>query len=361
MPSSSRPPSPSPAQDPLLALGMVLIAFACILWLTFMTYAVTDGFGISLYPASEHALLFLWGIALVSQSQLAWRSKAPTMSFSLASSRVLTIAAMATALLCVAAVISQSVTIRIITWLSLAIAIKMGFLTAASHRRQPLLLAALLCGWLGATVLALSYLLVPHAALLSIWGKILFFDGMPQLALLALMSSAINPLAATFAALAFIVSLALEGLQFYPAAFGLRSVVLAVLVAVGNWRSLTSPLSFWGGLIALSWIGGTASIAVWTHYMIHLKHFIYLGVYLTLAALVLSIPLRWPGAAKGPLLTRKRFNWVVGLVALGALTRATSYVSHSSYVRHLGYAAGIILVAIGLALPVYRKWRRSAQ
>lgn len=364
----SPPKSRRAAPDPLLGLGLGLIALACLLWLSFMIFAVTDGVGYSLYPASEHALLFLWGIFILSQSRLAQLSERPRLTLwtnTTGAGPLVLLSAYATAALVVAAVFSQSKLVLIGAWWAIAIALKAALYLELREprRRQPFVIAALLCGWLGAMLLALAPIFVMRAGLLAPLGKLLFFDALPQLALLGLLAAALRPYQSLLAACGFLLSAWLEAYGHFTEAFALRTLVVAPLLWLG-WKGLPSPLGFWCGLIAASWLGGMAGIAIWPHYLIHLKHFIYLGVYLTLAALVLCIPLRWPSLAIKPgaakLLTRKRFNWVVGLVALGAVTRATSYVSHASYVRHLGYAAGIILLALGLAWPAYRRWRRRS-
>lgn len=187
-------------------------------------------------------------------------------------------------------------------------------------------------------------------------AKLLLFDAMPQLALLALIAAAQPFAIRTVAAAAFAVSLYGEAMGDFPAAFGLRALVIG-LILWRSWRGLVSPLGFWCGLIAACWVGGTAAIAIWPQYMIHLKHFVYLGVYLTLTALAVCLPQRWPPSVPTAAISRKRFNWIVGLIALAALTRATAFVSHSSYVRHLAYAAGIIVVGLILGWAGYRKAR----
>lgn len=355
--------------DRLLGAGVALIAIACLLWLGFVTHALSGQLPAAYYPMREHALLFLLGICLVSQSLLA---NAP---HGLASRPVklrmqwLGTPGYLAIILAVAAVIG--VVTRIPELLSLVWA---GFGTSAyvsgvavalsnfrSGRWQPLALVGMICGFAGGGMMA-SVAVVPDVS--AHWqtlAKLLLFDAMPQLALLALIAAAQPFAIRTVATAAFAVSLYGEAMGDFPAAFGLRALVIG-LILWRSWRGLPSPLGFWCGLIAACWVGGTAAIAIWPQYMIHLKHFVYLGVYLTLTALAVCLPMRWsvanPSAVQPTAaISRKRFNWIVGLIALAALTRATAFVSHSSYVRHLAYAAGIILVGIILGWAGYRKAR----
>lgn len=336
--------------DGLLILGLASISFACLLWLNFTIVAIT-GVGFTLYPASEHALLFLWGIALSSQSELARAEGRPR----LAGPAVLPLAITISALI-FASIVSSSAIITAITWQAIAIALLMA-LYAEGGRRQPLLTAGLLCGWLGAMLMALTYslpLLVPEGAAAAIApiAKLLVFDAMPQLILLGLITASIPGRSTGPAAALFLASVIADGASQPAMAFSLRAAAIAIAV-VPRLRT-SSPLSFWHRLVAAFWVGGTLGIAFWPIYTIHLKHFIYFGVYLTLAAVVIAAPLR----LRHHTMTRKRYNWVAGLVALGAVTRATAFVSAASYTRHLGYAALIVLVAIGLAVPAYLSWRR---
>lgn len=379
--------------DFLLWLGIALISLACLLWLAFMSFAISGSVGLSLYPASEHALLFMLGTILASQSYLAQTgyslppagqnampqsSMPPQLSISYCASRparLIQLLAGVLSVLILVAIVSQTTNMLIVTWWAIALALViLHWLALRQPWRSPLslfTLAALLLGLGGAVLMALSHSLVAEAGVLAPLAKLLIFDGMPQLALLGLILmtgsvASANPSAGLASQLLILTgvlaSLALEALSLFAPAFTLRGLAVALALWQG-WRDFStkasSPLGFWCQLIAASWLGGTFATAIWPQYMIHFKHFIYFGVYLTLTVLLLSAPLRWPSSGRQAVLSRKLFNWVVGLVALGALTRATSYVSHSSYVRHLGYAAFIVLLAFGLAIPPYLKWRRQ--
>lgn len=349
-------PREQPRCDGLLILGLSLISFACLLWLNFMIFAITGGVGFALYPASEHALLLLWGIALVSQSQLAQTGRQSQRPPLLLSGPALWPMALTLSVLIVAAVVTGSPLVLILTWLGLAIALLMALLacasTLASASSTPtagrlMAAAALLCGWLGAILMALSHALTAQSALLATLAKLLVFDALPQLMLLALWAPS-GPVAALF-----LGSILAEASGQPSVAYALRGAAIALAI-LPRLKALDPSLQrFWQRLVAAFWLGGTLAIAFWPELTIHLKHFIYFGVYLTLAALALAAPL-----ALVPPMTPKRFHWVVGLVALGALTRATAFVSHASYTRHLGYAALIVLIALGLAIPAYRRWQR---
>lgn len=398
---------PEAETDLLLWLGIGLISLACLLWLAFMSFAISGSVGLSLYPASEHALLFMLGSVFASQSWLAHGgfclpssphdphdphptnhdARAPRLSVSygalfgayqsagLIQLMAGVLSALTLATLGHAVIAGQATLLLIVTWWAIAIAFKiLLWLALRQPWRSPLsryTIAALLSGFGGATLMALSHVFVVEAAILAPLAKLLIFDGMPQLALLGLIavrgvqhehSSAAGLVFRLLILAGFLASLALEALGWFSWAFALRGIFVALALWQG-WRCFlpkaASPLRFWCQLIAASWLGGTLATAIWPQYMIHFKHFIYFGVYLTVTVLLLCAPLRWPPCGAKAVLSRKLFNWVVGLVALGALTRATSYVSHASYVRHLGYAAVILLLAIGLAIPPYLKWRRQ--
>lgn len=365
--SHDKPSKPSLlAVDPILALGLGSISFACLLWLNFMTFAVTDGVGFALYPASEHALLFMWGIALCSQSPLARGSHQPLLPLN--GPALLPLAATISALIAVAVVYpGRNPLLLTLTWLALAIALLMAAIAALSTKvvlaapgspnpQRPIVGSGLLLGWLGAILMALSYLLPTHGAVLVVLAKLLVFDALPQLVLLGLLQRGFPVAAPLLTAALFLASVVTEALGSPVAAYGVRAVAIGGAFCAAAFASRRLPaddqpsLRFWRWLLASSWLGGTIAIAIWPQLAIHLKHFIYFGVTLTLTALVLAAPLRFRVA----LMTRKRFNWVVGLVALGAVTRATAFVSHSSYTRHLGYAALIVLVAMSLAVFAYR-------
>ena len=156
------------------------------------------------------------------------------------------------------------------------------------------------------------------------------------------------PLGFILLILSFVVS------YFLPATPGglLRAAVVSV-VAMVYWRLWQAPRdrtaltwNIWGAgwLILLSFLAS----AFLSDGGIHVGHSFFITGIVLLSLLIATRVLQSHGPKDKELENRKMLYLISSLLLLSALTRVSAYFMPDHYLRHLGYAASILCLAVGI-------------
>tara|TARA_Y100000768_G_C23991035_1_gene693072 strand:+ start:10518 stop:11696 length:1179 start_codon:yes stop_codon:yes gene_type:complete len=241
-------------------------------------------------------------------------------------------------------------------------------------------------GLLGSSLNFLAALESGIFGALKPWGKLFFYDGMVTCFILGVGGRlipgilgfvesvaeqrrryeqpkrflSIIPRDIIFAFIAFILSLVLEGFGLVSTAFVIRGIVITYF-SFKYWRlhEKVKSQKWHGKVLKLSCfmlLFGSWVICFGTEYTIHFKHLIYIGSYCLMTLMVASRVIvahsnesldiefkKWPALALG----------IILLIA--AFTRASALFIEGSYIRHLGYTALMLGIAVLIWISVYFK------
>jgi hypothetical protein len=238
-------------------------------------------------------------------------------------------------------------------------------------------------GLVGSFLMTIASYELEKFGFLESWGKVLFFDSMVTCFVLGIGITLIPgilghtdsvkaqkkiyeeaesylksvPNHIYICLLGFTLSVFLEAMELNPWGYVLRAFVITFLalkywslfkpVATKKWHGRMIKVACWF-LIIGSW-----TIVIFNDYVIHMKHFIYVGTYILLT-LMISTRVILAHAKESLDYEYRKLPYLLigGLVALAACTRATAFLLPDSYNNHLGYA-GLVLFFAAVVWGIY--------
>ena len=149
------------------------------------------------------------------------------------------------------------------------------------------------------------------------------------------------------------LSLILEVLDFGLPSFLIRALIIS-FVGFKFWALHRKiPHKTWHGRMikVACWflMLGSWSLCFFQDYLIHMKHFVYVGTYVLLT-LMISSRVILVHAKESLDIEKRKIPYLLlgGLLSLATWTRATAFILPDSYENHLGYAGLVLFISASL-------------